>query len=348
MDSADITVLRTAIDWLRSGRRVALATVVETWGSSPRPPGAWLAIRDDGQVVGSVSGGCVEDDLIHRVRKGALKRETPKLVAYGLSPDDAARFGLPCGGRLRIAVEPRPELAALEALLERIAAGRLTARELDLTNGRCTLSDATRADGFSFDGGTMRTLHGPRWRLLVIGAGQLSHYVCQMALALDYEVVVIDPREEFAEAMAMPGVLLRREMPDDAILALGVDAHTAIAALTHDPKLDDMGLLEALKSPAFYVGALGSRRSTASRKARLAMFDLAQDEIERLHGPAGLYIGARTPAEIAVAILAEITAARHRVPVVQKRSLPAAERDRRLALLDALSQARASAPAGAR
>jgi len=348
MNSADITVLRTAIDWLRAGRRVALATVVETWGSSPRPPGAWLAIRDDGRVSGSVSGGCVEDDLIHQVREGTLQRETPQLLAYGVSPDDAARFGLPCGGTLRIAVEPRPELAVLEALLERAAGGRLTIRELHLPSGRCTLADATRADTFSFDGGTMRTVHGPRWRLIAIGAGQLSHYVCQMALAIDYEVIAIDPREEFAETMAIPGVTLRRDMPDDAIVALGVDAHTAIVALTHDPKLDDMALLEALKSPAFYVGALGSRRTTASRKTRLAMFDLTQEEIERLHGPAGLYIGARTPAEIAVAILAEITAARHRVPVVQKRSIPAEERERRLARLDELSQPRATATASPR
>jgi len=325
MDSTDLSVLRTTIDWLRGGRRAALATVVQTWGSSPRPRGAWLAIREDGQVVGSVSGGCVEDDLICQVRDGILQRSTPELVTYGVTHDEAARFGLPCGGTLRIVVEPRPDLATLETLLERTAAKQLTIREVDIASGRSTLSDATRADDFAFDGRTMRALYGPRWRLVIVGAGQLSQYVCQMALAADYEVIVIDPRDEFAEGIAMPGITFRSDMPDDAILALGIDDQTAIVALTHDPKLDDMALLEALKSPAFYVGALGSRRNTAARKERLALFDLSHDEIERLHGPVGLHIGARSPAEMAISILAEITATRRQVPVLQRRNaLPAA------------------------
>ncbi|MCM5570127.1 XdhC family protein [Burkholderiaceae bacterium FT117] len=319
MDSTDLSVLRAAIDWLRAGRRVALATVVETWGSAPRRPGAWLAIRDDGQVVGSVSGGCVEDDLIARVREGALQRELPELVVYGATRDDASRFNLPCGGRLRIVVEPRPRPDLLEALLARTAAKRITTRSLDMATGASSLADAARSDVFSFDGRTMRAVHGPRWRLVVIGAGQLSRCVCEIALAADYEIVVVDPREEFAEGMTIEGVSLLREMPDDAILALGIDDRTAIVALTHDPKLDDMALLEALKSPAFYVGALGSRATTASRRARLAMFDMTPEEIDRLHGPIGLFIGARTPPEIAISILAEITAVRHGVPLLQRR-----------------------------
>ena len=339
MDSTDLSVLRTAIGWMRAGGRTALATVVETWGSAPRPLGAWLAIREDGQVVGSVSGGCVEDDLIDRVQTGIFARETPELVTYGVSRDEAARFGLPCGGTVRILVEPQPALAVLERLLARIGAKRLTAREVDVVSGRATLHDATRGDAFAFDGRTLRSIYGPRWRLLVIGAGQLAQCVCELALGADYEVIVVDPRENFAEALAIGGVTLRRDMPDDAILALGIDGHTAIVALTHDPKLDDMALLEALKSPAFYIGAIGSRANTAKRKERLALFDLSQAEIDRLHGPVGLFIGARSPAEMAISILAEITAAKYQVPIVQKRALPGDDLERRHARLDAMSSA---------
>lgn len=333
MDSTDLAVLKDVVAWLAAGRRVALATVVQTWGSAPRAPGAWLAIRDDGRLVGSVSGGCVEDDLISRVRDEILPGTLPQLVSYGVSREEAARFGLPCGGTVRIVVEPRPEPAVLAALLDKVAAKRLVAREVDLADGSSRLADATRGEAFSFDGRRMRTVHGPRWRLVAIGAGQLARCVCEMALAADYEVVVVDPREEFADGWTIAATDFRRDMPDDAILALGIDGHTAIVALTHDPKLDDMALLEALKSPAFYVGAIGSRGNTAKRKERLALFDLASDEIERLHGPVGLFIGARSPVEMAISILAEITAAKYGVPVVQKRAIAddvARERHHRL------------------
>lgn len=339
MDSTDLSVLKTAIDWMQSGRPTALATVVETWGSAPRPLGAWLAIREDGQVVGSVSGGCVEDDLIGRVQTEILAQDTPELITYGVTRDEAARFGLPCGGTVRIVVEPRPDIATLSRLLERIAAKRLTTRELDTCTGRSQLHDATRGDAFSFDGRIMRTLYGPRWRMLIIGAGQLSQYVADLALAADYEVVVVDPREEFAEGLANNAITFRRDMPDDAILALGMDGHTAIVALTHDPKLDDMALLEALKSPAFYIGAIGSRGNTQKRRERLALFDLSQAEIDRLHGPVGLFIGARSPAEMAVSILAEVTAAKYQVPIVQKRALAGEDLQHRHLCLDAMSSA---------
>lgn len=339
MDSTDLSVLKTAIEWIASGRPTALATVVETWGSAPRPLGAWLAIRDDGQVVGSVSGGCVEDDLISRVQTEILNQETPELITYGVTRDEAARFGLPCGGTVRIVVEPRPDVATLRALLERIAIKRLTLRELDTCTGRSTLHDATRGDAFGFDGRIMRSFYGPRWRMVIIGAGQLSQYVSEMALAADYEVIIVDPREEFAEGFTNRAIAFRRDMPDDAILALGIDGHTAIVALTHDPKLDDMALLEALKSPAFYIGAIGSRTNTAKRRERLALFDLSQAEIDRLHGPIGLFIGARSPAEMAISILAEVTAAKYRVPIVQKRAIPESDLQHRHLTLDAMSSA---------
>ncbi len=313
MDSVDLQVFQSTAQWLKQGRRVVLATVVETWGSAPRPAGALLAVRDDGQVAGSVSGGCVEDDLIERIRKQELAGDKPELTVYGITKEEAARFGLPCGGQLRIVLEPLREAAWLDQLLARVGNRELVARELSLETGEVRLTAASRADTMSFDGKRLRTIHGPRWRLLVIGAGQITRYLAQMGLALDYNVVVCDPREEYADTWDLPGVELVRGMPDDVIASLDLDSHSAVVALTHDPKLDDLALIEALKSAAFYVGALGSRSNTAKRKKRLAEFDLSQAELDRLHGPVGLRIGSKTPPEIAVAILAEMTAVRYGV-----------------------------------
>jgi xanthine dehydrogenase accessory factor len=318
MDSLDLQVLRQARDWRAEGHRVWLVTVVETWGSAPRPPGALLALRDDGLVVGSVSGGCVEDDLIERVRQGE-RVDKPSEIRYGVSKEEAARFGLPCGGNLRLVQEPLADAAWIDELLARTARHELVGRRLHLPTGAVTLEAARRGEAFAFDGQTLRAVFGPRWRLLMIGAGQLSRALAQMALMLDFEVICCDPREEFNTTWDLPGTRYAPGMPDDVVLELELDPHSAVVALTHDPKLDDMALLEALKSPAFYVGALGSRANTASRKQRLALFDLSADEINRLHGPIGLDIGSRTPGEIAVSILAEIIAVRNSVELRQKK-----------------------------
>ena len=320
MDSLDLQVLQQAGDWLKAGRQVWLVTVVETWGSAPRPPGALLALRDDGLVVGSVSGGCVEDDLIDRVRNGE-RVDRPSEMRYGVSKEEAARFGLPCGGTLRLVQEPLRDTGWIDQLLARTARHELVARTLDLADGSVGLEPAHRGDAFSFDGQRLRAVFGPRWRLLMIGAGQLSRALAQMALMLDFEVICCDPREEFNSTWDLPGTRFAPGMPDDVAVELNLDPHSAVVALTHDPKLDDMALLEALKSPAFYIGALGSRANTAKRKERLAMFDLSRDEIARLHGPIGLDIGSRTPAEIAVSILAEIVAVRNQVELRQKKPL---------------------------
>ena len=323
MDSLDLQVLVQARDWREQGRAVWLVTVLETWGSAPRPPGALLAMRDDGLVVGSVSGGCVEDDLIERVRNGE-RVATPSLVNYGVTKEEAARFGLPCGGNLRLVQEPLVDTAWVREVLDRTARHELVARVVDVRSGRVRVEPARRGEAFSFDGATMRALYGPRWRMLVIGAGQLSRALAQMALGLDFEVIVCDPREEYHLTWDVPGTTFSTAMPDDLAVELQLDPHTAVVAVTHDPKLDDLVLLEALKSPAFYVGALGSRGNTAKRKERLALFDLSAAEIERLHGPIGLDIGSRTPAEIAVSILAEVVAVRNGVALTQKKPVVAA------------------------
>jgi len=313
MDSVDLQVIRSARDWVAAGHRVVLATVIRTWGSAPRPIGALTAIRGDGMVVGSVSGGCVEDDMILRVKEGRLAEDTPVTTQYGVSAEEAQRFGLPCGGTLELVLEPLTPASGLEDLLARIERHELVLRRLDMKTGRASTGPAKWQDQLTFDGATLQTVYGPRWRLLIIGAGQLSTYLAQMAQALDYQVTICDPREEYSTTFDVPGVDLRRGMPDDVVTEMNLDGHSAVVTLTHDPKLDDMALLEALKSPAFYIGAIGSRKNNEARRKRLAEFDLSQEEIARLHGPVGLKIGSKTPPEIAVAILAEMTAIRNGV-----------------------------------
>ena len=318
MDSLDLQVLTQARDWHAQGHAVWLVTVLETWGSAPRPPGALLAMRGDGQVVGSVSGGCVEDDLIERVRQGERVAK-PSLINYGVTKEEAARFGLPCGGNLRLVQEPLASIAWIDEVLSRTARHELVARTLDLPTGSVAVESARRGEKFEFDGNRLRALFGPRWRLLIIGAGQLSRVLAQMSLALDFEVICCDPREEYHLTWDVPGTTFSKAMPDDLVIELQLDPHSAVVAVTHDPKLDDMVLLEALKSPAFYVGALGSRSNTAARKDRLKLFELSGEEIGRLHGPIGLDLGSKTPAEIAVSILAEIVAVRNGVGLTQKK-----------------------------
>jgi len=285
MESLDLRVLSDVLVWKMAGHQVTLVTVVETWGSAPRPPGALLAVRDDGGVSGSVSGGCVEDDLIARIRAGEYADlQRPCMVAYGVTKEEASRFGLPCGGTLRLVQEPVMDTGWIEQVLQRTNDHQLVARRLTLRDGQVQLRSAERTETLAFDGETLTTLFGPRWRLLLIGAGQLSQSLAQMAQMLDFEVLVCEPRQEYTAAWHLPGVTHLSGMPDDEVLALKPDAHTAIVALTHDPK-----------------------RNQQARKQRLAEhFDMSEQALARLHGPVGLRLGAKTPAEIAVSIIAEI------------------------------------------
>jgi xanthine dehydrogenase accessory factor len=314
MDSIDLEVLKTSAGWIAAGHRCELVTVIKTWGSSPRPIGATLAICDDGTVIGSVSGGCIEDDLIERVRTHGIVRSAPEIVSYGISADEAHRFGLPCGGTIELAIEPLSERSRIAELLQHLEQHELVQRRLDLRSGEVTLSKAAPGAQMQVSEQAMVTLHGPRWRLLIIGAGQLSRFLAQIATAMDYHVIVCDPREEYRAGWQVEGVQLVHAMPDDLVLDMKLDHRSAVVALTHDPKLDDLALMEALKSDAFYVGAIGSRANNAKRRERLLEFDVTPAQLERLHGPIGLYIGSKTPAEIAISILAEMTAIKNGVP----------------------------------
>lgn len=315
MENLDLAVLRGLRDWRAAGRRALLATVVRTWGSSPRPVGSIMAMADDGSVVGSVSGGCIEDDLIHCHGRGRLPSGAPALVKYGVTADEAHRFGLPCGGTIQLVIEPLSTTSRIDELLERVSRRELVSRVLDLRTGAVRLGPGSPDQPVHADDTTLTTLHGPRWRLLIIGAGQLSSFLAQIAGGMDYHVTVCDPREEYRATWHVPGVEVVHMMPDDFIIDSHPDRRCAVVALTHDPKLDDLALMEALRSDAFYVGAIGSRVNNARRRERLREFDLSEAQLQRLHGPIGLHIGSRIPSEIAISILAEMTAVKNGIAI---------------------------------
>ncbi len=321
MENLDVMVLRTLRDWRLAGKRALLATVVRTWGSSPRPIGSIMALAEDGAVVGSVSGGCIEDDLIDRHTQAYSKAAghempsgPPAFVKYGVTADEAHRFGLPCGGTLELLLEYDPEAAKLDTLVRSLEAGRLMRRSVRLADGQVSLSEARAPEELSLDGNVLVNIFGPEYRMLLIGAGQLTEYLATMALFNGFAVTVCDPREEYRGAWSVAGARVVSDMPDDEVLAFKPDRRSCVVALTHDPKLDDLALLEALKTDAFYVGAIGSRRNNEARHQRMVEhFGLTAADLQRLRGPIGVYIGSKTPPEIAVSIMAEILAVKNGV-----------------------------------
>jgi xanthine dehydrogenase accessory factor len=312
MQSLDLDVLERALEWRKAGRRAWLLTVAQTFGASPRPPGSLAAIRDDGILVGSVSGGCIEDDLV--ARRDEYRGRKPAFAAYGVTAEEARRFGLPCGGELEVIIEPEVAPAHLEALLEAVSSGRIVARHVDLMTGEWAIAPSSPDEEVKRTPARFTSIHGPRWRMLIVGASEIAHYLAEIAATVDFQVHVCDPREEYRTAWRAHGAKWIDGMPDDAVLSFRPDAHSVVLTVSHDPKLDDMALLEALRSQAFYVGAVGSSRTSVERRKRLAGFDdLTPQHIARLHGPVGLAIGSRTPPEIAVAILADLIAARNHI-----------------------------------
>lgn len=317
----DQDVLQTAYTWLQQGHEVALVTVLKTWGSSPRPPGSLFIMRRDGMMTGSVSGGCVEADLMQRYCSQQLSDSYPTCIDYGVNREDTTRFGLPCGGRLELLIEQLTDPTQLQALLDALQEQQLIARHVDLHTGQVSLQPARAEQDFVYTNIYVRKVLGPQWNMLLIGAGHLSQYVSQLALMLGYRVIVCDPREELAQGWQVAGTELTTLMPDDAVQEYAQQLRSIVVALTHDPKLDDMALLDALDSPAFYVGAIGSQRNCETRRQRLKQLGLSAAQLQRLHAPVGLPIGSHTPPEIALSIMAEITQQRHAVSRAKKHAV---------------------------
>ena len=307
----------TALDWFRNGRGAALATVVETWGSAPRRVGAQLVIGGDGQIEGSVSGGCVEGAVIVEALE-AIEEGEARLLEFGVSDDDAFAVGLACGGTIRVLVEPIGDVlpqAMLAELVAARAAREPLAYEVNIDTGHRALRrnayrNRLRMDrsGFEEDGQTFVAVHNPPLRLIVVGAVHIAQALVPMARIAGYDPAIVDPRDAFASNARFPGETILTDWPDEAVTKLGLDSRTAVVLLTHDPKLDDPALQAALDAGVFYIGALGSTRTHAKRVERMKEAGFTDAQISRIHGPVGLDIGAADPSEIAVAILAQMTA----------------------------------------
>jgi xanthine dehydrogenase accessory factor len=309
MQALDYDVLQHLAQWLAQGQRPWLCTIVRTLGSSPRPVGSIVGIADSGRQIGTVSGGCVEEDLLLRLRAGEFDDNKPQFVEYGLTAEDNERLGLPCGGRLTLLLQrlATSDLGWLGATLAALENRHCVQRCVDLASGETHMRPTEHFSSLQLSRVRLLQCFGPRMRLLLVGAGQLAQSLSELALAMDYEILVTDPRQEFLDNWAGPEVELIQGMPDDVVRARANDQHAGVITLTHDPRIDDMALMEALATDAWFVGALGSVRTTHKRIERLRQLGLSPGQLSRLHAPVGLPIGSKTPLEISVAIMAELT-----------------------------------------
>ncbi|WP_425050091.1 XdhC family protein [Psychromarinibacter sp. S121] len=308
-----------ALDWHLAGKGAVIATVVQTWGSAPRPVGALLAVSGEGELMGSVSGGCVEGAVVAEAFD-ALDSGASKILEFGVSDDEAFAVGLACGGQIRVMVQPVGSDKGLpEDVLADLVAARAKRKPIahvvdtaDWSRRTATPSefpDRFRMDrsGFEEDGATFVAIHNPPLRMAVVGAVHISQPLLQMARLAGYDPFLVDPREAFASESRFPEETISHDWPDEALAAYGLDARTAVVTLTHDPKIDDPAIIAALKSDVFYLGSLGSKRTHAKRVARLEEAGFTADEIGKIHAPVGLDIGAMSPAEIAISVMAQIT-----------------------------------------
>ncbi|WP_298449456.1 XdhC family protein [uncultured Marinobacter sp.] len=318
------SVIQDVLSWLEQGRRVWLCTIVETWGSSPRPAGSWLAVSDAGQWSGSVSGGCLEEDLLRRtVEEGA---DYPLVVDYGITDSDRDDFQLPCGGCIRLMVEPLGAVASANSALEHVRQLAETLKSRQPVSRRVSLQGIvelempgpTARPGIVFDGEELLQTLQPECRLLLIGAGEVARYVAEFATAADFTVTLCEPREAFSSGWGYPHLPLDRRLPDDLVAESFNDSWCGVLALAHDPRIDDMGLLAALQSPAFYVGAMGSKRTSDTRRERLLSLGISEADLQHLRAPIGINIPSKTPAEIAISIVADLITARHHLRITHE------------------------------
>ncbi len=310
MQSSQLEVLQGSLNCLEKGKKVTLVSVAQTWGTSPRPVGALLAVCEDGSFFGSVSGGCVEEDLIERLQQNPV--ECVMQVQYGDTPEQRQKFSLPCGSSLQLVLEPFNDIAQLQKLIRAIKERETVYRSLNLQDGKVELQRFKKHHKAMLSNSHWSNIFGPVWQMLIVGAGETGRYLAEMAMALGYDVLVSDPRPQYRKNWPLKNVPLLEGFPDDIIAGMAIDQRSVIVTVAHDPKVDDMALLQALKSDAFYIGALGSKTNNQNRRARLVKhFDFSQKQVDRLVGPVGLPIGSKTPPEIALAILAEVTALRN-------------------------------------
>lgn len=324
-NSTESEVLHAALAWLNAGDPVFLVTVARTWGSAPRRPGALMTIHPDGRFCGSVSGGCIEDDLLQRVMQGEFDTGLPRLEEYGVRPAQSQRVGLPCGGRLALVIERIDTPAQLQTVFDTLQARQQISRRVCLNTGETSLHPVQPDSEFRFDDDNLVKVFGPQWRLLLIGAGELTRRVAQLGLSLDYAVTICDPRPEYAEGWQVEGTAFITHPPADTVNTLKPDSRTAVLALSHTPALDDAALAAALGSDAYYIGALGSQQNQRARCKRLAKQGITPEQLTRLHGPVGLAIGSRTPAEIAIAVMAALIQQRSTKQNRQSQALHAAQ-----------------------
>lgn len=309
MAVTELEVLETALQWMTEGHCVALATVTETWGSAPRKAGSQLAIRDDGLFVGSVSGGCVEGSVIQQTLEMFGKGVGGQLLSFGVSTEAAWSVGLSCGGEIQIWVE-QVQPNTVQALVNSIQSRTLVGLHLPMTDGGMTLihrweNEPTFKSLSQPNGGAVR-VYTPSPRLFIIGAVHIAQALVPMAQGVGYEVIVIDPRSIFLESERWHSVKRVSDFPEEYLTAQQLGRQDAVVALSHNPTFDDEALFLALESNVCYVGALGSRKNHAKRCERLKSRGLSADKVAQISGPVGLNIGAETPAEIAVSILAEL------------------------------------------
>lgn len=321
MQSGQQHIIIKVFECLRREQPVWLCTILKTWGSSPRPIGSMMACTLDGEIAGSISGGCIEEDFLEQLRDGSLKKQydeeqKPFVVKYGITAEQAARLRLPCGGQLHVLLEYLAPTQAYKQVFAQLASAleghQRISREVDLDTGVISVRHSVADDAVQLS--EQRLVHAlsPKYKLLLLGAGDVAHYVANMALALEYEVTLCDPRPDYLANWHVDGVTVTSELPDDVVREGFSDPYSGIIALAHDPRVDDMALMEALKTDAFYIGAMGSERTSANRRQRLPELGLSEQEIARLYAPIGLAIGSKTPAEIAISVMAQVTLVRHR------------------------------------
>ncbi|WP_063912745.1 XdhC family protein [Pseudomonas sp. p21] len=316
MQHLDLQVVRRALQWSCDGQRVWLCTVLATYGSAPRAPGSLLVVNASGQWLGSLSGGCVEDDFLERVGRGEFP-EPVAIVRYGDGSDSRSSIRLPCGGVLEVLVENLPAECEVQAHLRELESAllgqRRVLREVSLPEGtRLLVDDHSQGPRVARDSARVRLRVGAAQRLLLAGYSSVAHFCAEFGKGMGFEVILCEPRDEVLDGVRLDGIELRRELPSEFIVHGGCHADTAVVALTHDPKIDDLAMLEAVRTEAFYIGVMGSRVTSDKRRERLRRIGgLGDLELGRIHAPIGLNLGSKTPAEIALAVLADILRVRN-------------------------------------